>query len=107
MAAVGCQLEADPGALHTSDLPAFGEQPGDARRKSPDCAAENAGQQLGLARVGALVDEEASGSRDLARPEVAFPSANPDEAQATEIDIAVMAVPDMPEQNRKIPLSGA
>src|SRR5262249_30080425 len=33
-------------------------------------------------------------------PEIAFPSSHPDEAQTVKIDIAVMALPDMPEQDR-------
>jgi hypothetical protein len=53
-----------------------------------------------LALVGAVVDEDAGAPLGLSRPEIAFPSSRPDEAQTVEIDIAVMAVPDVPEQDR-------
>jgi hypothetical protein len=63
-------------------------------------AAENAGKHLRLALVGAVVDEDASGPLGLSRPEIAFPSSHPDEAQTVEVDIVVMATPDMPEEDR-------
>src|SRR5215831_18302390 len=87
-------------ALHAPELPAFGEQRSDDSRESSDLAAENAGKHLRLALVGALVDEDAGAPLGLPCPEVAFPSSHPDEAQTAEIDIAVMALPDVPEQHR-------
>src|SRR5262249_11570138 len=36
----------------------------------------------------------------LSRPEVAFPSAHPDEAEAVEIDVAALATLDVPEEDR-------
>jgi hypothetical protein len=53
-----------------------------------------------LALVGAVINEDASCPLGLSRPEIAFPSAHPDEAQTVEIDVAVMALPDVPEQHR-------
>src|SRR6266404_5652980 len=97
--AVGRDLEGDPRPLHAPDLPAFGEQRGDESRKSPDVAAENAGKHLRLALVGAVVDEDAGHPLRLSRPEIAFPSSHPDEAQTVETDVAVMAMPDVPEQD--------
>jgi hypothetical protein len=57
-----------------------------------------------LALVGALVDEDAGGSLDLSCPQITLPTSNPDEAQIIEIDIAVLAVPNVPKQDR---LAGA
>src|SRR5262249_10404012 len=97
---VGRDLEGDPRALHAPELPAFGEQRSDESRKSSDLAAENPGKHLRLALVGAIVDEDPGAPLGLPRPQIAFPSSHPDEAQTVEIDIAVMALPDVPEQDR-------
>src|SRR6266516_5757989 len=64
------------------------------------CALPISGKHLGLTLVGAVVDEDAGGPLGLSRPEIAFPSSHADEAQTVEIDIAVMAMPDVPEQHR-------
>src|SRR6266536_1366568 len=78
LGAVGRDLEGDPRALHAPELPAFGEQRSDESRKPSDLAAENAGEHLRLALVGALVDEDAGAPLGLTRPEVAFPSSHSD-----------------------------
>ena len=98
--AVGRDLEGNARALYAPQLPAFGEQRSDESRKSSDLAAENAGKHLRLALVGALVNEDAGRPLSLSRPEIAFPSSHPNEAQTIEIDIAVMALPDVPEQDQ-------
>src|ERR1700730_10528314 len=100
LGAVGRDLKAYPSALHAPHLPASSEQGRDESRKSSDLAAENAGKHLGLAVIGAIVEEDACASLDLARPEIAFPSPHADEAQTVEIDIAIMAIPDVPEKDR-------
>src|SRR5262249_58164152 len=94
---VGRDLKGDPRALHAPQLPAFGEQRSDESRKPSDLATKNAGKHLRLALVGAIVDEDAGAPLGLPRPEIAFPSSHPDEAQTVEIDITVMALPHMPE----------
>src|SRR5262249_60485378 len=99
LGAVGRDLEGDSRALHAPQLAAFGEQRSDESRKPSDLAAENAGKYLRLALVGAIVDEDASAPLGLSCPEIAFPSSPPHEAQTVEIDIAVMALPDVPEQD--------
>src|SRR5262249_7750863 len=99
-ATVGGDLATDPGPLDPAALPAFGHGPSELRRKSADLAAENPGQHLCLTRVGAIVDKDAGGALDPSRPEVALPPADPDEAQARKIDVAVVAVADVPEQYR-------
>jgi hypothetical protein len=53
-----------------------------------------------LALVGALVDEDACTALGLSRPEIALPPSHPNEAQTVEINVTVMATPDVPEQNR-------
>ena len=50
-----------------------------------------------LALVGALVDEDAGGSLDLSCPQITLPTSDPAEAQIIEIDIAVLAVPNVPK----------
>ena len=100
LGAVGRDLEGDLRPLHATQLPAFGEQRSDESRKSSDLAAENAGKHVRLALVGAVVNENAGRPLSLPRPEIAFPSSHPDEAQTVEIDIAVMAMSDVPEQHR-------
>jgi hypothetical protein len=54
----------------------------------------------GLALIGAVVDEDAGGPLGLSRPEIAFPSSHPDEAQTVEIDLSEMTTPDVPEKDR-------
>ena len=87
----------------------LGEHPGDKRRKSTDLATENSRKHLSLAFVGALVDEDAGGSLNLTRPQITLPSPNPDATQFVHVDIAEVAVPDVPKQDRlaKAALSGA
>src|SRR5262249_42529996 len=92
-------LEGNPRALDTTDLPAFGEQRGDESRKSSDVTAEDTRKHLRLAFVRAVVDEDASAPLGLSCPEITFPSSHSDEAQTVEIDIAEVALSDMPEQN--------
>src|SRR5262249_6693089 len=77
--AVRRDLERDARALDAADLPSFGEERGDESRKSSDLAAENARKHLGLARIGAVIDEDAGAPLDLSGPEIAFPPAHPDE----------------------------
>src|SRR6516162_8003532 len=87
LGAVGRDLERDARALDAPDLPAFREQRSHESRKSSDLAAENAGKHLRLALVGTLVDEETGAALGLSRPEIAFPSSHPDEAQTVEIGL--------------------
>jgi hypothetical protein len=63
-------------------------------------AAEDARQHIRLAVVGVLVDKDAGGAYGLSRPRITFPSPDPDKAQIVKGDVAVMAVPDMPKQDR-------
>jgi hypothetical protein len=69
--AVGCDLERDPCALHSTNLPAFGEQRSDLGGESSGAAPENEWQRLRLALVGAFIDEDTGRPLDLSRPEIA------------------------------------
>jgi hypothetical protein len=53
-----------------------------------------------MALIGALVDKDAGGTVDLTGPQIALPSPYPDKAQIIEVDIAVVALPDVPKQDR-------
>ena len=100
MSAIGRNLERDQCPLHATNLPAFGKHRAPLRGESSDAASDDKGERLGLALVGALVDEEAGRALGLPRPKITFPSADPDEAQAVEINIAVPATLDVPEEDR-------
>src|SRR5690348_9000897 len=47
-----------------------------------------------------VVDKEAGDAARLACPQIALPTADPHKAQIVELDVAVMAFADMPEQDR-------
>ena len=98
--AIWRDLKSDPCAFDASDLPTFRKQRSDDGGKSTDLAAKDARQHLGLALVGAFIDEDARCAVGLSCPEIAFPSPHSDKAQIVEIDIAVMATSDVPEQNQ-------
>ena len=66
----------------------------------PACPPKIRGQNFGLPLVRTLVDEDAGGALDLAGPQVALPSPDANEAQIIEIDVAVMALPNVPKQDR-------
>ena len=66
----------------------------------PTRASYNELKDVGLALVGPLVDEETGRPFGLTRPEIALPSAHPDEAETIEIDVAVLATLDVPEEDR-------
>jgi hypothetical protein len=47
-----------------------------------------------------IVDVHAADPRGLSRPEVALPAADPHKTELVELDVAVMALADMPERHR-------
>src|SRR5262249_12031068 len=98
--AIWPHLERDPGALHSTNLPAFGKHRAPQSGKPSGAASDNKLNRLGLTLVGTLVDEETGRTRGLPRPEVAFPSAHSDEAEAVEIDLAILATLDVPKEDR-------
>jgi len=88
--AVGRDLERDPGALHSPNLATLRKQ-SRLRWESADPATENEREQLGLALVGVLLDQDASASRYLT-PRDLLPSTDADEAEPVENDIARSAL---------------
>src|SRR5262249_24288965 len=98
--AVGRNLEHDPCALHCTKLPAFGKHRAPLSGEASDTASYDELKRLGLALIGTLVDEETGRSLGLSRPEIAFPSAHPHEAETVEIDVAVLATLNVPEEDR-------
>ena len=97
MSAVGRDLEGDVRTLDAARLSAVGKAFVDASREPADAAADDAGK-LALAIVGAFVDVETGRARRLSGPQIALPPADPDKAQIVEVDVAVMAALDVPEQ---------
>src|SRR5262249_5260907 len=97
---VGCDLERDACRLHAQQLPALGKERaplgGEASNLSPDDTRKHVRRAL----VRALVDEETGRPLGLPSPEIAFPAPDPEEAQTVESDIAVVALPDVPEEDR-------
>jgi hypothetical protein len=100
MGAIGRNLERDWCPLHATNLPAFGKHRAPLGGESSDAASDDKGERLGLALVGALIDEEAGRTLGLPRPKITLPSTDPDEVQTVEIDIAVPATLDVPEEDR-------
>src|SRR5262249_24933637 len=98
--AVGRNLERDSCALDSTTLPAFGKHRAPHGGKASDTASDYELKALGLAFVGTLVDEEAGRPFGLPRPQIALPSAHPYEAETVEIDVAVLATLDVPEEDR-------
>src|SRR5262249_4472718 len=99
VSAVGRDLERDPGALYSANLPTLGKQRRDLRRESADPATKDERQRLGLAAVSPLADENAGRSRHLAGPEISLPAADANEAEPVEIDVSVVAPLDVPEKD--------
>ena len=99
LGAVGCDLEGNPRAVHTPQLPPFGKQARDESRKSSDLATEKAGKDFRLCSSARSSTKMPAVPLRLSRPYVAFPSSYPDEVQTIEIDIAVVALPDVPESS--------
>jgi hypothetical protein len=47
-----------------------------------------------------IINIEAGDPRRLSRPEIALPAADPHKAEIVELDVAIMALADAPEQHR-------
>jgi hypothetical protein len=97
--AIWRDFEGNPGPLHAADLPALREQPGDESWKPSNLTTENAWQHFGLLFISAIVNENARTALDLPCPKIAFPSAHPDKAKIVQVDVAIVALLNVPEQN--------
>src|SRR4051812_13904726 len=87
-------------ALDAARLPPSGKAFVYPARETPGTTTDDRRQCLYLAVIGVLIDIEPSDPGRLARPEIALPTADPHEAQVVELNVAVMALADMPEQHR-------
>src|ERR1700758_1364787 len=97
---VGRDLERDACPLHAKQLSALGKKRSPLSGKASDLAADNARKHLGLALICAVVDEETGRPLGLTGPKVAFPASDPKEAEIVEVNVPVVATPDVPEENR-------
>src|SRR5262249_18761801 len=100
MAEIGGNFIGDVGPLDAAALPAAREALVDPAGKAARAAANDCRQRLHLPVVGMIIDVAPSEPRRLPRTEVALPSADPHKAEVVELDIAVMAFADVPEQHR-------
>src|SRR4051795_8906323 len=100
MGLIGRDLESYFCALDAARLPPSGKAFVYPARKTADAAANDRRQCLHLAVIGVLIDIEPGDPGRLACPEIALPTADPHEAQIVELNLAVMALADMPEQHR-------
>src|ERR1700732_4557464 len=100
MAEIGCNLIPDFGPLDAAALPPSGEALVDPAGEAASAAADDCRQCLHLPVVGMIINIEAGDPRRLSRPEVALPAADPHKAEIIELDVAIMALADAPEQHR-------
>src|SRR5262249_6681534 len=99
MAEIGGNLIGDFGPLDAAALPAAPKPLFPPPGKAACAPANDCRQRLHLPVVGMIIDIEAGNPRRLFRPKVAFPAADPYKAEVVELDIAVMAFADVPEQH--------
>src|SRR5438552_8696910 len=100
MAEIGRNLIPDFGPLDAAALPPSGEALVDPAREAASAAAYDCRQCIHLPVVGMIIDIEAGDSRRPSRPEVALPAADPHKAEIIELDVAIMALANAPEQHR-------
>src|SRR4051812_20128692 len=100
MGLIGRDLEDYFRALDAACLPPSGKAFVYPARETPGTTTDDRRQCLHLAVIGMLIDIEPSDPGGLALPEIALPTADPHEAQIVELNVAVMALADMPEQHR-------
>ena len=100
MRLIGRDLKIYLCALDAARLPTAGKAFIDPAREAAGAPADDRRQHSHLAVVGVLVDIESGDAARLAGPQIALPAADPHKAQIVELDVAVMALADMPEQHR-------
>src|SRR3954453_4013930 len=100
MGLIGRDLEGYFRALDAARLPPSGKAFVHPARETAGATTDDRRQCLHLAVIGVLIDIEPGNPGRLARPEIALPTADPHEAQIVELNVAVMALADMPEQHR-------
>src|SRR4051794_26308613 len=100
MGLIGRDLKGYFRTLDTARLSSSGKAFVHPARKTAGATADDRRQCLHLAVIGVLIDIEPGDPGRLARPQIALPTADPHKAQIIELDVAVMAFADMPEQHR-------
>jgi hypothetical protein len=100
MAEIGRNLIPDFGPLDAAALPPSGEALVYPAGEAASAATDDCRQCLHLPVVGMIINVEAGDPSRLSRPEVALPTADPHKAEIIELNIAVMALADAPEQHR-------
>src|SRR4029077_17691310 len=99
MAEIGRNLIPDFGPLDAAALPPSGEALVDPTGEAASASADDCRQCLHLPVVGMIINIEAGDPRRLSRPEVALPTADPHKAEIVELDVAIMALAEVPEQH--------
>ena len=100
MAEIGSNLIGIFGPFDAAALPATREALVDPAGEATSAAAYDCRQCLHLPVVGMIIYIEAGDPCRLSRPQIALPAADPHKAQIVELDVAVMAFADAPEQHR-------
>src|SRR6202023_1583911 len=86
--------------LDAAALPPSGEALVYPGGEGASAATDDCRQCLHLPVVGMIINIGAGAPSRLSRPEVALPTADPHKAEIIELDVAVMALADAPEQHR-------
>src|SRR5258708_37530934 len=100
MAEIGRNLIPDFGPLDAAALPPSGEAFVDPAGEAASAATDDCRQCLHLPVIGMIINIEAGDPSRLSCPEVALPAPDPHKAQIVELDVAIMALADVPEQHR-------
>src|SRR5262249_462970 len=100
MGSVGRDLERDACAVHSKDLPTFGKHRSPLGGETSDAPTNNKQERVCLPLIGTLVDEKASPSFSHSPPHISFPPSDAEEAETVELDVAVVATLDVPEEHR-------
>jgi hypothetical protein len=85
------------------DTPEFADKGGELGRPAADFARKNPLQGFALPIVGSFIDKEAHRDGRFSSPYIAFKGSEGEQIQAVELDLAKMALPDMPREH---PLAG-
>src|SRR5690242_18652234 len=100
MAEIGRNLIPDFGPFDAAALPPSREALIDPAGEAAGATADDCRQCLHLPVVGMIINKEAGHPCRLSRPQVALPAADPHKTELVELDVAIMALADVPEQHR-------
>src|SRR5262245_42621319 len=100
MAEIGRNLIPDLGPFDAAALPPSCEALIDPAGEAAGATADDCRQCLHLPVVGMVINIEAGHPGRPSRPQVALPTADPHKTEIVELDVAIMALADVPEQHR-------